>query len=336
MTVAKAKKKADLPRGLYWKGPTIYARDPRDGKYRSTKTSDPKAAEALLARWRAEAWNRDQGFEARAAAERKATMADLAKSFRSKKKDKKSLASDEWKLARIVAHFGTRPVTSIPLRDYEAFLDGLQHQGAPVAPSTWNRWRALLQTMLGLALTEKVVSENPIKHIARRKEENERDRIATAEEHERILAEADPELRSLIVVANATGMRLSEILSIRPNMIALDRRIIRLGYTKSGKKRTVPIAREALPVFENFKGWKSNSAAITKRFKALTTRLGITDLRFHDYRHRACTRMRRAGVDVMTLATISGHESLVVLQRYMKIDEADQVKAVDQLAPDPS
>ncbi len=43
---------------------------------------------------------------------------------------------------------------------------------------------------------------------------------------------------------------------------------------------------------------------------------GITDLRFHDLRHEGTTRFFEMGLNVMEVATITGHKDLKMLNRY--------------------
>ena len=50
---------------------------------------------------------------------------------------------------------------------------------------------------------------------------------------------------------------------------------------------------------------------------------GITNFRFHDFRHTAITNMRRAGIDLLTIMQISGHKTTVCFTRYNSFREAD-------------
>jgi len=50
---------------------------------------------------------------------------------------------------------------------------------------------------------------------------------------------------------------------------------------------------------------------------------GITNFRFHDFRHTAITNMRRAGIDLLTIMQISGHKTMVCFTRYNSFRESD-------------
>ena len=60
----------------------------------------------------------------------------------------------------------------------------------------------------------------------------------------------------------------------------------------------------------------SGSYAITDAFRRATKRAGIEGLRFHDLRHEAVSRLFEKRLNVMEVASISGHRSLQMLQRY--------------------
>jgi len=56
-----------------------------------------------------------------------------------------------------------------------------------------------------------------------------------------------------------------------------------------------------------------------------------TDLRFHDLRHTAASRMVMSGVDLYTVKEILGHKTLVMTQRYSHLSPAHQRQAVERL-----
>jgi integrase len=52
-------------------------------------------------------------------------------------------------------------------------------------------------------------------------------------------------------------------------------------------------------------------------------RAGIEDLRFHDLRHEATTRLFEKGLNVMEVASITGHKDLRMLRRYTHLTAED-------------
>jgi hypothetical protein len=57
----------------------------------------------------------------------------------------------------------------------------------------------------------------------------------------------------------------------------------------------------------------------------------ITDLRFHDLRHTAASRLVMSGVDLYTVKEILGDKTLVMTQRYSHLSPAHQRQAVERL-----
>jgi integrase len=52
-------------------------------------------------------------------------------------------------------------------------------------------------------------------------------------------------------------------------------------------------------------------------------RAGIEDLRFHDLRHEATTRLFEKGRKIMEVASITGHKDLRMLRRYTHLTAED-------------
>jgi integrase len=61
-------------------------------------------------------------------------------------------------------------------------------------------------------------------------------------------------------------------------------------------------------------------------FRKARDQMGITGLHFHDSRAEALTRLARR-VDVMTLAKISGHKDLSILQNTYYRETAQEIAA---------
>nr|UOP05315.1 tyrosine-type recombinase/integrase [Conchiformibius kuhniae] len=62
-----------------------------------------------------------------------------------------------------------------------------------------------------------------------------------------------------------------------------------------------------------------NSASIGTAFQAACKVLGIEDLRFHDLRHEASTRLAEDGLTIPQIQQITLHESWETLRRYVNL-----------------
>ncbi|MBN0545248.1 tyrosine-type recombinase/integrase, partial [Pseudomonas aeruginosa] len=63
---------------------------------------------------------------------------------------------------------------------------------------------------------------------------------------------------------------------------------------------------------------------------------GMADLRFHDLRHEAVSRLVESGqLTDQQVAAISGHKSMQMLKRYTHLRTDDLVKALDKVSAKP-
>lgn len=115
-------------------------------------------------------------------------------------------------------------------------------------------------------------------------------------------------------------MRRGELLSLSWSDLHLERLVAHLKTTKNGSPRPVPPSRRAVAVLRAMdpsvsgRVFPLEPAALHKAFQRLCPRAGITDLRFHDLRHTATTRLAERLPNVIELAAVTGHRSLQMLR----------------------
>lgn len=141
------------------------------------------------------------------------------------------------------------------------------------------------------------------------------------------------EVALAFMVALRSAMRAGEILSLGKTTLSLTRRVATVDHKTqhlTGKPREVPLTRQAVrllaPVADRERCFTISSAVLDALFRKARDRLLIEDLHFHDSRAEALTRLSRK-VDVMTLAKISGHKDLRILQLAYYRETAEQIAA---------
>lgn len=150
-------------------------------------------------------------------------------------------------------------------------------------------------------------------------------RLAVPEEELLIRYSAkDKELRSFIVLAIETGMRRSELCSLDWSDIDLHVQLLHVRKSKNGDSRTIPLSERAIKTLEGEKQkfgplFRFSSSAVSQRFARLCKKAEIVNLRLHDLRHEAISRLFELGMNQMEVATISGHRSVSMLSRYTHI-----------------
>ena len=177
---------------------------------------------------------------------------------------------------------------------------------------------------------------NPIKGIKRMPPAKGRTKRITAAIEQLLLGSCDalslPLLRSIIQFAIQTGMRRGELMGLTWADIDLPNRKAYLHDTKNGDPRQVPLTQDAVAILEALSKGESDKVfpmgLVTLRIqfervclfaKNQYTESGTNpfeDLRFHDLRHEALSRLSDAGLNTIELAHISGHKTLGQLKRY--------------------
>lgn len=130
-------------------------------------------------------------------------------------------------------------------------------------------------------------------------------------------------LLAVVKVAIETAMRRSELTGLRWEDVSLAHRVVTLRDTKNGDQRAVPLSSRAVAALEGLPGDHLRGSVfgvtedwITKRFQYCCRKAGINGLRFHDLRHEATSRLFEKGLNMMEVATITGHKTLQMPKRY--------------------
>ena len=196
---------------------------------------------------------------------------------------------------------------------------------ARIASGTVRLDLALLSNLYTIAIQEWGLPViNPVMNIRKPSPGKARDRCLLPGEEDKILGECSPEMRIIVILAIETAMRRGEIIGLRHEMIA--GRVITLPDTKNGTVRKVPLSTRALAALSEMphtldrKVFSYTEHGCTQMFVKYCQRFDIKDLRFHDLRHHALTRMAENGLNVIELKAISGHKCIQMLSRYVNIN----------------
>jgi len=224
----------------------------------------------------------------------------------------------------------------------------------PRANNTVRLELALIGHLFTIAIKEwgLGVPYNPVLNIRRPAPGAGRNRRLTAVEELRLMKLVDkhsnPMLRWIVRIAIETGMRSSEITSLRLAQVDMVRRVVRLQETKNTMPRTVPLTQQATSLFaealtnpvrpkdcalvffgEPGRDEKRRPYNFNKVWLDIKERAGFKELRFHDLRHEAVSRLVEAGLSDQEVAAISGHKSMQMLKRYTHLRAEDLVKRLD-------
>lgn len=235
-------------------------------------------------------------------------------------------------------------------------LGFIEEREEEVANATINRELSLISNTFNRARSRMhcVGLVNPIGPTTRLKEAKGRDHRLATDEEELLLRLADPveslthtPIGSIIRFAIGTAMRKSEIARMDWRHVNLDRGTVLIPDSKNGSARTVPLGlamralvREQGPKDSGFV-WASASAissawqrlkrtAIAEAQRLVTAGIALSDLperlldlRFHDLRHEATSRLiERTGWDNARIRAVTGHKTDAMLARYTHLRTA--------------
>ena len=169
---------------------------------------------------------------------------------------------------------------------------------------------------------EYLVNPVPLAKHARPKGSTGRERRLEGDEEAKVLTHAGPNFRPVFSWAVATAMRRSEIARLEWRDLNLERCTALVRRSKNGEIRTVPLSSAALDVLSKLQSrtgsvFGMTEGAITQAMIDACDRAKVDDLRFHDLRHEATSRMfEDTDLDAVEIATITGHKSMQMLKRY--------------------
>lgn len=148
--------------------------------------------------------------------------------------------------------------------------------------------------------------------------------------------------RTILETLYATGMRVSELITLRQADLAVDQEIVRV-FGKGSKERLVPIGKSALRwieryrnecrarllkhgaaqdvLFLNARGAPMTRMAVWKIVQNYSRRAGIQkEVHPHTFRHSFATHLLEGGADLRAVQEMLGHSDISTTQVYTHID----------------
>jgi integrase len=255
---------------------------------------------------------------------------------------KRSKRRDQFSVKVLSEFFGAKKLRDITAHDVELYREVRLSQdtkrGSKLSPASVNRELACLRTLFNKAVLWGKLEESPMNGVKKNRESNGRMRVLTFEEELRLIENAAPHLRPILVVLLNTGLRRGEALGLRWGDVDFNEEHILIGDSKSGKSRTVPLntaafsalhelRRNGLPLFNGT--WRpadtdhvfGGLVEIKRSFHTACKLAELDNLRLHDLRHTFASNLVRRGVDIVTVSRLLGHSSIQMTMRYAHPDE---------------
>jgi len=308
----------------------------------------------------AEAWARKLESEIQRGAWRDTTaaercsLADALDRYETEVTPHKRSADSEVSLLAIIrADAGTLLDTALPRidgGDLAKVRDKWKRDG--VKPATIKRRMALLSHLFTVARKEWKMKglHNPVRDVTLPPVRDARSRrIDTKELTAIIAATGSRGLPDFLRLLQETAMRRGELHSLRWQNVNLRDATAFLPATKNGTSRTVPLSPAAVAILKKMprriegRVFGGSVNAMTKAFGRAVRRARelyeaeckakrakpdpafLVDVRLHDERHEATTRLAKT-FGVLDLRSITGHKDLRMLARYYNPDPKELAK----------
>ena len=242
----------------------------------------------------------------------------------------KELAVDSW-----------GAVTATNLNSYMLYMEEQSYAASSISRSV-----ASIRAFFGYLYKKNLIADNPSDELHPPKVEKKVPDILTVSEVEKLLAQPLRDTakgmrdRAMLELLYATGIRVSELISLRVSDVNL-----KMGYINCrdrDRERAVPFgnaAREALAeylenardlfpeasdndvLFTNVQGRKMSRQGFWKLLKGYAQEAGIErDITPHTLRHSFAAHMIENGADLRSVQAMLGHSDISTTQIYLNLN----------------
>ena len=250
------------------------------------------------------------------------------------------------------------PVEELDRRALEAFVRSLMTQG--LSPRSVARSVACVRGFYRFLSLERKLEESPAADLKAPRAWPALPKFLDLDEVDRLLAQPDVSTarglrdKALIEVLYASGMRVSELVGVKPGELRLDE-----GYLtclgKGDKERIVPLGDQAVDwlrrymsdgrsrltrqrstpwLFVNGRGGPLSRVGVWKLLKTYGLKAGITrEISPHVLRHSFATHLLERGADLRAIQVMLGHADLSTTQIYTHVLEARLRAVYDKYHP---
>src|SRR5215475_5551603 len=250
-------------------------------------------------------------------------------------------------------------IDHLTIREWLASLHSEQKKKASIA-----RKLAALRTFFQFLVREGVLELNPAKLVATPRKEKKLPVHLSIEDAVRFIETPDTETdlgkrdRAILELLYATGVRVSELVSLDLRDIDFQNRLLRV-FGKRRKERIVPFGepavkalkdylavrenflmnapatrRDAQPLILNYQGTRMTTRSVGRLVeKYIRMCAGIHDISPHALRHSFATHLLDSGADLRDIQALLGHARLSTTQVYTHVSMEKLIEVYDKAHP---
>jgi integrase len=202
-----------------------------------------------------------------------------------------------------------------------------RHDEEGAAPGTVDRELAFARWLFNRAVREGKARRNPVEPSSFFHEDNKKERVLTGDEERRLLAASPPWLQDFVRFALLTGLRKTQIQTLKWSQVEKHRGRIFLpaAVCKDKRDHLLPLNESAQAIIaaqtrrgEYVFGGEKPLENVYHAFKGALEQAGLDkEIRIHDLRHSFASRVADLGADISSLQAAMQHADLKTTQRYI-------------------
>lgn len=267
------------------------------------------------------------------------------------KDNKKSWRFDHFCAPKVARYFKGQRFCDMTAKAVEAYRDKrlseITQRGTKRNGNSVCRELAMISKIFVLAIKKGYCEDNPVKKVDWPAQPNQRNRVVSDAEEQKILAAMSgryERLRPVFIVALYTGMRRGELCSLRWSDIDFEKEVIRLRatVTKNGKARQIPLIEPAKTLLIEMrqsradeepedKTFPMSKSLVSIEFRELMSSLNMRDVTLHTLRHTYASRAARVNMPPVYVQQILGHQHLDMTAYYSHSDREDLVREAKKM-----
>ena len=241
-------------------------------------------------------------------------------------------------LKHLLLYFKKQKLTGISKQNIEQY----KHERSKfVSGSTINRDLACLKKMFNNVISDGIMDINPVNGVEFFKEPKRSINYLSEKECVQLINACDTEaIKTFVILGLNTGMRYTELLSLKWEDVNLEDKLITLKDTKNNKEDTMPINKSVLDQLKSLK--QKSEYIITKedgsRFKYMQKswrrvikKAGLKNITPHILRHTFATILVREGADLNAVKELGRWSDLKLVERYSHVSSDHRTRVINKL-----
>lgn len=260
--------------------------------------------------------------------------------------------------------------TQISIKELDSYFNYLKKND--ISARAISRKISTLRGYYNFLISEKIIKENPVLFIAKPQFSSKLPNYLDAQEFETLVSSIiegtsleDIRLKAMILLTYSTGLRVSELVSIRLSQLDLNIHTLKFKSNelivrgKGNKERIVILSKKSIEYIQNYLQIrenyinKSNDKSLSYLFPskskeghmtrqnfgnilknvALKSGLDPSKISPHVLRHSFATKLLDSGADLRSVQELLGHSDIMTTQIYTHIKDSKLRKIITEIHP---